>query len=246
MGDWKGLVFAGLRTPHSIKNVPFYPLSHIYCSLWSSHVHIHYSYVKRGCMPPRCRAFSSSPIQSGELILFANKCNACNSSLIDYSSFADLRPLLFFQLLPSEIQPSPPNYSWKLPRRVWHFALFHAQSYREVNIPVNEGHCIPAFRFHPNRAAEKICTYLHKTCLSTGKEKIIIFFLCLPLVVSRHADSSGLICPRFYDICPPNTIEVDRILFVVLTDLEKGRSKRAYVIFVNRNNTFFLLKLHYF
>lgn len=66
MGDWKGQ-YTGLRSQHSIKNVPFYPVSHIYCSLCSSRVHIHYSYGKWGCIPHQYRAFSGCHIQSGNL-----------------------------------------------------------------------------------------------------------------------------------------------------------------------------------
>lgn len=63
-GDWNGR-YTELQTQNSIKNVPFYPLSHIYFSLWSSHVQIHYSYVKCGWILPWYWALSGCQIQSG-------------------------------------------------------------------------------------------------------------------------------------------------------------------------------------
>lgn len=80
--------------------------SRIHCSLCNSHVHIHYSYVKGGCFAASEWAVLWLPDSIREVILFANKHNACNSSVIDYSSLVDLRPPLAFLSTSPEWNPT--------------------------------------------------------------------------------------------------------------------------------------------
>ena len=118
MGHWKSCG-AGPHTQHSIKR----------CAIFSPPPYL-LPFVKQPCSYPflirevqlhagSVQGVLWQPDSIRELVLFANKSNSSNSPLIDYSSFTDLWPLLSSQLF----LPSPPNYSWKLPRWVGHFAL---------------------------------------------------------------------------------------------------------------------------
>lgn len=205
---------AGLQTQHSIKNVQFYPSPLLSIALCESAVFISITHVKWGCMGWNFLQLPNSI--SLELILFANNYKTCNSPLID-----PLEPLLPLQHLLSEIQPSSPNYSWKLPWRVWHFALFCAQSYVEVNIPVNGGRCV---QVSPMQSCRKMGTCANRTsppaglcavpsvsfcfCTFTYLDLIVLYFFVLHFFASflLNRPECTSVCMFYYVCCPSVTI----------------------------------------